>query len=163
MNLRDVQVSLLEDLLAAPGSEAGWSAFLLHLCDALGGSAASFISHDFRSTQTGIAITARTDPEALRRYQEHWHELDPWAHSPAVATSRPGSVVSGEQLIPKRDLQRTPFYNDFGRHYGIVQCLAGVIEVSPRNLSVLSIDATARRATFDQHEAALVESLMVPL
>ena len=134
MDRRDVQLSLVQDLLAAPGSEQGWATFLLHLCDALGGSAASFISHDFSSAQTGIAVTARTDPQALAGYNQYWHQFDPWAHSPAAAQSRSGSVVSGELLIPPGDLRRTPFYNDFDRHYGIVQCLAGIIEISPRAL-----------------------------
>lgn len=160
MASRDVRLALMQDLLAAPGSDAGWSAFLLRLCDALRGSAASFIAHDFRAAATGIAITARTDPEALAEYQAHWHQFDPWATSPAVSRSRYGTVVSGEALIPKRDLHRTGFYNDFGRRYGIVQCLAGVIEVSNTRLSCLSIDADGRRHEFDARDAALLHSLM---
>ena len=90
MDRRDLQLSLVQDLLAAPGSHDGWTAFLLRLCDALGGSAASFISHDFVSAETGISVTAKTPPETLAVYLEHWHQFDPWAHSPAVAACRPG-------------------------------------------------------------------------
>src|SRR5687767_5640662 len=75
MARHDVQLALVQDLLAAPGSTEGWSAFLLRLCDALGGSAASFISHEFGVNGTGISVTARTDPEALSAYQEHWARI----------------------------------------------------------------------------------------
>ena len=163
MDQRDVQLSLVQDLLAAPGSEQGWALFLQHLAAALGGSAASFISHDFASAQTGIAVTARTDPEALAGYNQHWHQFDPWAHSPAFAQARSGSVVSGEMLIRSEDLRRSEFHNDFGRHYGIVQCLAGIIEVSPRALSCVSINGNAQRHNFNEADAALVAGLMTPL
>jgi DNA-binding CsgD family transcriptional regulator len=160
MDQRDIQLALVQDLLAAPGSEEGWSAFLLHLCDALHGSAASFITHDFGTAATGIAITARTDPEALAAYHQHWHRMDPWATSPQVARSRPGTVVVGEALISSADMRKTAFYNDFGRRYGIVQCVAGVIEASAERLSCLSIDGTTGRPAFDGTDATLLESLM---
>ena len=162
MNLRDVQVSLLEDLLAAPGSEAGWSAFLLHLCDALGGSTASFISHDFSSTDTQISINARTDPEAVAAYSAHWHSCDPWATSPVVQRVRPGSVTHGDELIAPEVLRRTEFFAEFGRRYGILS-LAGFIEVSPRSLSCISIVAPPQRSPFGTAEAAFLRSILPPV
>jgi DNA-binding CsgD family transcriptional regulator len=159
MNLGDVQLALLEDLLAAPGNEAGWSAFLLHLCDALGGSTASFISHDFSSADTQIAINARTDPDAVAAYSAHWHSCDPWATSAVVQRVRPGSVAHGDELIAPEALRRTEFFADFGRRYGILS-LAGFIEVSPRSLSCISIVAPAQRSRFGTEEAAFLRSML---
>jgi DNA-binding CsgD family transcriptional regulator len=150
---------LLEDLLAAPGCEAGWSEFLLHTCDAIGGSTASFIAHDFSSADTQIAITARTDPAAIAAYAAHWHRFDPWAASPLTLESRAGSVLHGDALIAPNALRRTAFFNDFGRLHGIVG-LAGFIEVSPRSLSCLSVVGPAHRRGFSCDDASFLESLL---
>jgi DNA-binding CsgD family transcriptional regulator len=160
---RDLQLMLVEDLLAAPGSQDGWATFLLHLCDSLGGSAASFLCHEFGSSNTAISITARTSEEAVRAYTSHWHQYDPWAHSPVVPHCPPGSVVQGERLIAKADLHKTAFYSEFGRPLDIAQCLSGVVETSDRALTCLSINASAARAPFDSADAAFVDSLMPPL
>jgi DNA-binding CsgD family transcriptional regulator len=151
--------ALLEDLLAAPGCDAGWAAFLLRTCDAVGGSTANFIAHDFSSGDTQIAITARTDPAAIAAYAAHWHRFDPWAASPLTPQSREGSVLHGEALIAPNALHRTAFFNDFGRLHGIVG-LAGFIEVSPRSLSCLSIVAPATRSKFSRADATFLESLL---
>ena len=119
--------------------DKAWHAFLLHLCDALGGSAANFISHDLASSQAAVSVTARTDPQALIEYGKHWHQVDPWAHSPLSAQLRTESVVAGDRLIGRDDMRRTAFYNDFGQRHDIFQCLVGMIEVSPRALSCLSM------------------------
>ena len=137
MNLRDAQLSLVQDLLAAPGSDDGWRQFLEHLCGALDGSAASFIAHQYADNRASISVTARTDPDALALYQQHWHQFDPWAHSPESARLQTGDVVVGDALIARPKFEQTAYYNDFGDQYGIAQCLAGMIEVS----------ATASRAS----------------
>lgn len=119
MDHRDLALSLVQDLLAAPGSQEGWHDFLLHLCQALDGSGSNFIAHDFASNEGTVALTARTAPEAVAIYQQHWHQFDPWAHHPAVGGMTVGTVLTGEQLITRHDMNRTPFYNDFGRQYDV--------------------------------------------
>jgi DNA-binding CsgD family transcriptional regulator len=163
MDHRDVQLALVQDLLAAPGSQEGWSTFLRRLCDALHGSAANFIAHDLNNAAAGVSVTARTSPEALSVYQQHWHQVDPWAHSPRAARLQSGLVVVGDSLISRREMKQTAFYNDFSRQFDIVQCLAGMIEVAPQRLSCLSINGAENRRPFDREDAALLGSLMTPL
>jgi DNA-binding CsgD family transcriptional regulator len=160
MDRRDVQLSLVQDLLSAPGNIEGWQAFLLHLCDALRGSAANFISHDFASIQASVSVTAHTAPEALADYGRYWHQEDPWAHSPHAAELRTGAVVLGDRLIGRDAMRRTAYYDDFGRRYGIFQCLAGMIEVSPKALSCISINRSEQRDTFDDGDSAFLSALM---
>src|SRR5215510_977061 len=123
MDRRDVLFKLTERLLAAPGSQEGWQAFVLDLCDALQGSAANFISHDRATNTASVAVTARTDFEAIRLYSQHWHAADPWAHSPVISHRPSGAVIIGDELIPHSQMTRTSFYNDFARHYDVVRCL----------------------------------------
>jgi DNA-binding CsgD family transcriptional regulator len=160
LDRNDLRISLLEDLFASPGSEVNWTRFLAHLCDALDGSAASFISHRFTSNEPVIALTARTHPEALAKYNDHWHRFDPWGTSPVVPSSRSGTVVYGEQFIAADDFKRTAFFNEFGRFYGLGRCLAGVIEASPAGLSCISIDGHQQRQPFSGDDATLLASLL---
>jgi DNA-binding CsgD family transcriptional regulator/PAS domain-containing protein len=160
MNSRDVVLALVQDLLAAPGSQRGWEDFLLHLCDALGGSGANLISYNFAAGQGSVSATAKSPVEAVALYREHWHEFDPWAHSPATARLTPGAVVIGDQLIDRSEFERTPFHNEFGRHFGVIQVIAGTIEASADTVSVVSVNGTKHRRPFDAEDSALLGAVM---
>jgi len=162
MDRRDTVLSLVQDLLAAPGSEAGWSGFLTHLCDSLQGIGANFISHTLASNDCHLSITARTPTEAASAYQQHWHQFDPWANSSRKVHLFPGDVVTGDQLITRNEFIRGAFYNDFGARFEIAQCLAGVLEASPQTVSVVSVNRT-ERVRFDAEDAALLTAIMPPL
>ena len=160
MNFRDAQLSLVQDLLAAPGSDNGWRQFLEHLCGALDGSAASFIAHRYADNRASISVTARTDPDALALYQQHWHQFDPWAHSPDAPRLRTGDVVVGDALIARPTFEQTAYYNEFGERYDVAQCLAGMIEVSGDGLSCVSINRSVGRDRFGEWDRTLLNGLM---
>ena len=159
MHRGDLRLRLMEDLLAAPGSVDGWETFLRKLCDAVHGSAASLISHEFSRRDGGISVTARTATEALVAYQNVWHSFDPWATSALAASFVSGTVFSGEQLVSMREMRRTAFYNDFGSHYDIVQCIGGMIEVTPRAFTCVSINRSERAANFSGEDLNLLNEL----
>jgi hypothetical protein len=71
-----------------------------------------------------------------------------------------GTVVVGEQLIGHSDLTRTAYYNDFAKDYDITRCIAGMIEVEPHILSLVSINGGDRRVPFGVDDAALLSRLM---
>lgn len=159
MNQGDVRLRLLEHLLAAPGSVLGWETFLRELCDAVHGSAASLISHEFSTRGGGISVTARTAPEALLAYQNVWHRVDPWATSAMIGSLASGSVFSGEQLIRMDEMRRTAYYSDFGRHYDIVRCIAGMIEATQRAFTCISINRGERADQFTGGDLNLLNAL----
>ena len=159
MHSGDLRLRLLEHLLAAPGSVEGWETFLRNLCDAVHGSAASLISHEFSTHGGGISVTARTAPEALLAYQNEWHRFDPWATSPMIGSMTSGTVFSGEQLIGMGEMRRTAYYNEFGRHYDVVQCIAGMIEATPRAFTCISINRGERAAEFGGSDLNLLNEL----
>lgn len=160
MDRRDLLLGLAQDLLAAPGHDDRWRVFLDHLCDAVKGSAISFIAHKFGPDVTVITRTSRTPPEALEAYGREWYKADPWARSPRAHALRAGHVVIGDALIDRAALERTAFFNEFGRQCGVVHCLAGMIDVSPQGMSCLSINGDIRRSPFDVADASLLDDLM---
>ena len=153
-------LELIHRLYAAPGSTEGWNDFLLDLRTSLNGTAASFVSHHFVSQQGSVSLTAGLDPEAVSAYQTYWFAFDPWACSPVTRTLTSGSVVAGDQLVPHAAMTRTPFYNDYGRHCGVVRCIVGTIEAERDAVSVLSVSRSDAGHSFDRQEAALVSALM---
>jgi len=46
-------------------------------------------------------------------FQAHYAEVNPYAA--AAATVRPGEILTNDQMVPRRVLERTEFYNDFLR------------------------------------------------
>jgi DNA-binding CsgD family transcriptional regulator len=160
MDARDRLLGLIERVYAAPGSVEGWHGFLLDLYTSFHGAGASFISHEFTSHEASVSVTAGFAPEDIRTYEAHWAALDPWACSPGVRGLSSGSVAVGEQLVTHAEMKRTAFYNDFGRHYDVVRCIMGTIEIEDRRVSVLSVNRSENRPPFGPEETALFSELM---
>jgi DNA-binding CsgD family transcriptional regulator len=162
MTRTDLQLSLVQGLLAAPGSPEGWQRFLEQLCGALHGSAAKFIAHRFApngGVTADIAVTVNTDPKAVEEYQQHWCAQDPWRNSMSRDVA-PGAVLIGDALLTRHQMSRTAFYNDFGRRYDTTQCLAGILEMSPQRISNISLNRSDSARRFDADDAALLGALM---
>ena len=160
MGERDRLLELIQRVYAAPGSGEGWQDFLLHLCQSLDGTGASFVSHDFVSQQGSVSLTAGLDPEAVSAYQRYWSALDPWASSPVTRRLTSGNVVPGDQLVRHAEMRRTAFYNDYGRHYDVARCIIGMIEAEGDAVSVLTVNRSDSREPFEQQEATLFTALM---
>jgi len=88
----DRLLALIQQLYAAPGSQDGWIAFLDSLCDAVDASCAHFIALDPRDCAS-VALTVRTDSEALVEYRDYWHAFDPWGRSRRLQEAATGTVV----------------------------------------------------------------------
>lgn len=85
--------------------------------------------------EANVAVTTRTDPDALQQYRTHWHLYDPWLCSPRTAPLRCGDVIIGDELIAPAEFRRTAFYNEFSRGFDIAQALAGMVEMGPDRVS----------------------------
>jgi DNA-binding CsgD family transcriptional regulator/PAS domain-containing protein len=161
MSPADRLLGLIQQLYAAPGTTEGWHAFLESLRVAMDGSASSLLSQDLRSQQGSVAVATHVDPEAVRLYDKHWGSADPWAHALNIGHVSRRSAIVGEELISHGELQRTAYYQDFARHYDIVRTVAGVLEMGPGALSVISINGSERRGPFREPDVAFLE-LLVP-
>jgi DNA-binding CsgD family transcriptional regulator/PAS domain-containing protein len=162
VNRTDLQLALVQELLAAPGNPEGWQRFLERACAALHGSAARFIAHRFEPNgrvAADVTVTVNTDSKAVEEYQQYWCAHDPWrnAMSPDVG---PGAVLIGDALLTRRQMTRTAFYNDFGRRYDTTQCLAGILEMSPQRISNISFNRNDSARRFEADDAALLGALM---
>jgi DNA-binding CsgD family transcriptional regulator len=160
MDVHDRVIALLQLLYAAPGNQGHWHLFLSALCDDMGASGAAFVSHNLTAVKGDVTSMARFDPDAVHEYVDHWGALDPWAHASAIQSLAPGTVTIGDQLVPRDEMVRTPYYNDFGRRFDITQCIVGMLEVELHAMSCLTLNGSERRGPFALDDRALFTALM---
>ncbi len=160
MDQRDVLLRLIDDVYAAPGTDAGWDVFLRNVCEALHGSGANLVAHNLLNPEAQILLTVGLDPAAGQAYASHWGRFDPWAYSAGTRQLVAGQVASGEQLVPQADLRRTPFYHEFGLPFDVTRCLAAMVEHESGGLSCLTVDRGELGRPFDAADAALVAALL---
>ena len=74
--------------------------------------------------------------------------------------NNPQSAWVGDQLIEHRDLKRTAFYADFGRHYDVVRVVGGRLDVVDGLESIVSVNRGEHQDAFDRADLALLDTLM---
>ncbi len=122
---RSGEAALLE--LIAHAYDAGlgrkpWSVLLEALAEALGSRHTHILVLSERGRH-GLVGAVRSDPEMQRQYAEYYGSINPYPSHPA-AQHTPGLVHSGEWL-PKAEVEKTEFYNDFLRQSDAFPCLVG--------------------------------------
>ena len=104
-----------------------WPAALAAMARELGAESAFFFS-THSETDPGAVLHVHNHPvEMVREFDAYWHTQDEWA----LAARRTGGMVAGlvvlsEDLVPREQLRRTPFFNDFLRRYDI-ESMAGAV------------------------------------
>lgn len=112
-----LDVSLVADLCAAIGAAAlepqRWQDFVELLHRVTGGVIVHAHGHD-ALTGTTLAIRgAGYDPEHLRSYEQYYANLNPYV--PGFMAVGAGRVLSTDEMIRRKDIRRTEFYNDWLR------------------------------------------------
>jgi hypothetical protein len=80
----------------------------MRFADALGGRNTALILHDVQSGRNSAVACVRTDPEHLRRYNEHYCEINPWMRK-GSADLAAGMIGIGEMHCATEELIRTEF------------------------------------------------------
>jgi DNA-binding CsgD family transcriptional regulator len=143
-------LDLVDRIYAAAEAPDLWPDALEGIAEATR-SAASILYRNMDAREGGVDVAVRVPPEAAEAYQEYFHKLDPWGNSPRAATLvKPGTVVDGEELISRPDLETTEYYNDFARPHGLTRVLAGIISKHDSFASVISL---IRDDAAEQHSA----------
>jgi DNA-binding CsgD family transcriptional regulator len=152
--------ALLQLLYAAPGDPPAWQTFLEALTVAINGGATGFVVYDPATHRGNMALGVRMDPADKQEYDAHWVKEDPWGTSPRWTELGPGRVVLGEELVPRSDLRKTAYYNDYARRIGLTQCVAGLIEQRDGRFAFLAIDRGEREPAFESADVALLTAIM---
>jgi DNA-binding CsgD family transcriptional regulator len=136
---------ILEVLYEAPTDPARWGDFLRLTAKAVEGESAGILMHDFNDVQSFVSQQWNMDPEATRKYVEHYTEKDVWFQSIRHSADWLGT---SEQFVPFDELKRTEFYNDLILPYEVPHLLAAMVERTPSRVVNLSVYRGFRRGPF---------------
>jgi DNA-binding CsgD family transcriptional regulator/PAS domain-containing protein len=161
MYSEDTLLRLIERIYDAALAPGRWPEFLEALADLIDGHVVNLALTNPTLTETAMSFAVRFDPEAQRLYHEHYCVLDPWAK---VAIKRgllrTGVVGLGGSLIEQHELERTEFYNDFGRRFGIMGGVTAVIRADPALTATLNSSQRQGGRQFDESELLLLRRLL---
>lgn len=93
------------------------------------------------------------DPAFQAEYRAHYLSLDPW-HRNLRATAA-GSVWMGDELVRRRELERSAFHNDLMLRYGLDDLLGAILVDDPDELASMGL-VRRRNRRFDERHKRLV-------
>ncbi len=74
-------------------------------------------------------VDSGTAASTKAQYVQQWGRHDPWAiHPQGHNRSASGRCFIGSEILPWKDLVRTAFYNDFGRHAGLKGVMSAQVD-----------------------------------
>ncbi|HLY05492.1 MAG TPA: LuxR C-terminal-related transcriptional regulator [Rhizomicrobium sp.] len=142
-----------------------WPSALENLADITGSCGAALLFQD-QVTGTGSAILARIDPGVLQHQFGYYATRNPvrpgrnrrlgLSRSPVRWRSR---VVTDEEALPKPELMRTEYYNDFLRPFGIHSGLMIGVTLAGTTFGTINLLRSRRGGPFDQREIGLARQL----
>ena len=113
---------ILDLAYGAAADAALWPKFLELFADLTGSDSSALIWQDQR-TRRGEGMAARLDPAALPAYFGAFaasHPSQRWRHDPQARVRHfIPHIVADDDALPKAELMRTDFYNDFMRPFGL--------------------------------------------
>jgi DNA-binding CsgD family transcriptional regulator len=117
-------VALVREIHAASDAEREWAAVLGGLRNELAARSVTLGQHEF-NTGRGSTLWDAPHDAAYRSAYADFAARNPWFLS--SDDYQPGRVMTGDELISNRELQRTDFYRGFLKPHGLFHRLCGVV------------------------------------
>src|SRR5262245_10958756 len=139
MDVNKTLLRLVDLIYEAAVDPAGWPCFLDEFADALNGHCVNLSYFAAGVPAPSIATAVRWDPEAIKEYQVYFGQHDPWARMILEnGLLRPGCMRFGEEYVSKADLEKSEFYNDYGRRIGLVGGISAMLRQDGPSVSIIS-------------------------
>ncbi|MBS0332451.1 MAG: hypothetical protein JSS35_06760 [Proteobacteria bacterium] len=143
---------LLDLAYGATAEPERWSAFLGAFTDATGAASGALVWQDQRSRQ-GVALSTRLEPGVFDTYFAQFarrHPSQRWQHDPrARARYFTPRIVADDDALPKAQLMRTDFYNDFMRPHGLHSVLRLGLASGGEDVAMLVISRPEGKPRFE--------------
>jgi DNA-binding CsgD family transcriptional regulator len=151
----------LDLLYGAAISPRLWESVLQRLCDMFDGSSGTLTRFDL-TTGAGSAITARSDPTAVELYYRHFAAVNPLNNVRDPHRYRREwrtAILTDEDWMPKAELVRTEYYNDFCRRYDADSVMMVRLALHRGQPCVINISRSPRMGQFGAAELDLAARL----
>lgn len=128
---------------------------------------AQYVRHD-DALSIGCGTTHGTDPNGLNSFSRYYHRFDPISEAVLKFSRKPAAardIVSNDDLVDGRDIERSDFYNQFLRPLNIRHVMALLIPVRTYTDEVLCIGLHRPhdRPPFSVSDAQLLRQLQPAL
>ena len=152
---------LLDGIYAAAVEPSSWPAALERFADSLGGSGV-WLSRLNVADGTGSGLIARIDPAMPKVYLDHFAALNPFANArdpDRYLSDYKPDVRLQDHWLPREDLLKTEFYNDFLRPQDVHSTLLVQLTVAGRETVVININRTHAAGGFGPEHVAFARKL----
>jgi DNA-binding CsgD family transcriptional regulator len=144
----DTHEAFLDRVYEAAIDPRLWTDVIEQTADLLGGTEANLIDQD-EMTCEGRAIYARSDPAAIPLYFQHYIRCSPLLRTEAPRAPR---ILTDEDKLPKRELIRTEYYNDFLRKFDCHSILIVRLAVCGSRSVAVNLVRPANREPFGRRD-----------
>lgn len=149
--------SLVDLIYAAALDEQQWIAVITRLAEAIGGGIAVFVRKRLDDGQ-GRAILAGIDAAGFSEYFGYFARRNPLAKS--IGDRGTGAFLIDWQMLPKDELMRSEYYNDFLRPRGIHGSLGLMLWRSEQDAAVMTLTRGPQQEEFGPADVARLQHLM---
>ena len=157
MRTREAAADVIGGIYEAALEPARWPEALGRMAAHAEAESAAAIVVDLSAAAVGFMAVAGADPRALDDYAAHYARLDPWS---AFLGGRPaGRAIVSQTVMDDAAFERTEFYSDFLRRYGLFHAMGGFV-VRSGSLAFLAGVLRARdRGGFQPTQLARLKAL----
>ncbi len=149
--------AMIDLIYSAAFDERLWTDVLAQLADFVGAGPGIFVRKRLHDNQ-GHAVLSRMDPTAFADYFGYFAQRNPLARG--VADHAAGSFLLDWQTLPKQELTRSEYYNDFLRPRDIHGVLGLVVWRDGADAAVISLTRNARQEEFGTEHIERLRPLM---
>ena len=159
MSLADDVLDLIEQIYEAGVEPRLWDTTLARLGErfrANGGMLATTVGG---SNQLSFSSEFGGEPEWQEAYNREFHKPEHNPLFPAFRRTRPGLAVADWMVLPKQNLMRSAFYNEWSSPQDRHTYLGLVTSAGPQAVGAIMFCRDPRSGDFAQDEVALLQAL----
>ncbi|MBX3597972.1 MAG: hypothetical protein KF874_10435 [Rhizobiaceae bacterium] len=108
---------LIETIYAAMLGETSWQTFLDQLNRISPDTFSTLFFHDLNRSSGGVTLVAGGYDSAQTDYEAYYSSINPWMKR--VAATPLGVGVIGEQIVDRKEFNKTEYYHDFIHRNGL--------------------------------------------
>jgi DNA-binding CsgD family transcriptional regulator len=138
-----------------------WCGTLRSLANLVGAREGLLFADDFRSPGALLLFATRPAGDPVLELFASGHRNNPW--SAASLENPAGTVLRTEELVPRRTLMASDFYQECLKPLGLLHSLGGNIINEPGLLACFSFLRSPRRGAFGNGPVRLMRDLLVHL
>lgn len=151
---------LIGSAYEAAGRPEVWTEVLTGLARACGATMAGLLTLDSTTNASSVRVSIGVDPRARADYDEYYGRINPvLREAERRGWTRPGFVRLSHEILPKSELARTEYFNDFLEPNGLGYGLGCTLIEEGTLHSTLTLQRPTRLGPFGQAEAAIVREL----